>query len=187
MNRVELINSFISKRNYKSYLELGIYDGSTFNNINIENKISVDLNFNAKYKMSTDNFFKINNEKFDIIFIDADHRSIQLIKDIRNALNILNDNGVIICHDCNPPTFNDQVDDNNLYQTAWKAFVLNRFQTQFFSYCIDDDCGLGVIDTTKKTQVNEKIKAEWLEFDYFSNNRIFLLGLTTSEEAIKWI
>lgn len=187
MNRIELINKFIEKRDYKSYLELGIYDGSTFDNINIDDKISVDLNFNAMYKMTTDKFFEINNKKFDIIFIDADHRSIQLIKDIKNSFGILNNNGVIVCHDCNPPTFNDQLDENNLYQTAWKAFSIMRFNTHYFSYCIDADCGLGVFDTSKKTRIPEKPSAEWFNYEYFDKNRKYMLGLISSKEFEKWM
>jgi len=160
MTRVELINNIIQRRGYKTYLELGIFDGSTFNLVQCQEKTSVDLNFPAMFQGTTDNFFKQNNKKFDLIFIDADHRSFQLIKDINNAFECLSKDGVIVCHDCNPPTYRDQIDENNLYQTAWKAFVLARYQTQYYSFCVNSDCGMGVIDTRQKTKITDKIQIE---------------------------
>ena len=52
--------------------------------------------------MTSDEFFEQNKEKFDIVFIDGLHHSEQVYKDILNSLNILNEDGTIICHDMNP-------------------------------------------------------------------------------------
>ena len=63
-NRINCINEFINFRNYETYLELGIYKNETFNSINCANKTSVDSHHDCDYKMSTDDFFEINKNKF---------------------------------------------------------------------------------------------------------------------------
>lgn len=61
-------------------------------------------------KSTTDEFFKVrtqlskyhqvfDDDKFDAIFIDASHDYEQVLKDSKNALLALNDNGIIIWHD----------------------------------------------------------------------------------------
>ncbi len=174
--KTDFINKFINFRKYKSYLELGTNEKETFNKIKCNFKTSVDLNFDSDYKMSTDEFFKINTDKFDIIFIDANHTEAFLTRDIYNSLNCLNDGGVIICHDVNPPNEYSQIDENFLYQTAWKSFVKFRLSSNFLTYSLPYDCGLGIID--KKYQA-EKACFELpvdLEFSDLDRNRELFLG-----------
>ena len=61
-----------------------------------KNNISNLVNF---YKDGSDAFFKKNNKKYDLIFIDGNHTIDQAFKDIANAFNCLNKNGIIIIHD----------------------------------------------------------------------------------------
>jgi len=166
MNRPTLINKFIKERNFASYLELGVYDKTTFNTINCENKKCVDFQHPADYQMSTDDFFKINKYNYDIIFIDANHTEVFLTRDIENSLKILNTNGVIILHDVNPPDEFSQIDSNNRYQTAWKAFVKFRFSSDFFTYSYATDCGLGVIDTSKTMKIEKINNIDYLNLKY---------------------
>ena len=49
------------------------------------------------HKMTSDEFFYNNNDKFDIIFIDGLHQYEQVIKDVKNSLNCLTKNGIIDC------------------------------------------------------------------------------------------
>lgn len=105
-----LIKWLIHLTNCKSYLELGVEYGENINNIKNEVDICVGVdikdNFNTDsiefYKMKTDDFFKQNDKKFDIIFIDADHNFESVKKDFENSLNILNRYGIIIIHDTDP-------------------------------------------------------------------------------------
>ena len=57
-----------------------------FRNIMCKDKISVDINGNATFTMTTDKFFSNNTQNFDIIFIDADHDHRSVIKDLNNSL-----------------------------------------------------------------------------------------------------
>ena len=50
--------------------------------------------------MNTDYFFENNIEKFDVIFIDADHSYDGVLKDYENSLKCM-DSGYIILHDIN--------------------------------------------------------------------------------------
>ena len=178
MNRPTLINKFINERNFESYLELGVYDKTTFNQINCINKKCVDFQHPADYRMSTDDFFVINKNKYDIIFIDANHTELYLSRDIKNSLKILNENGVIILHDVNPPDEFSQIDSNNRYQTAWKAFVKFRFSSDFFTYSYATDCGLGVIDTSQTIKIFKRSDIDYLNLKWedFEKHREHFLG-----------
>ena len=110
--------------------------------------------------------FTNDNLTFDIIFIDANHTEVFLTRDIENSLKILNTNGVIILHDVNPPDEFSQIDSNNRYQTAWKAFVKFRFSSDFFTYSYATDCGLGVIDTSKTMKIEKINNIDYLNLKY---------------------
>jgi len=51
------------------------------------------------YTCGSNEFFKNNKEKFDIILIDGDHCYEQSKKDLENSLMSINEGGVIIIHD----------------------------------------------------------------------------------------
>ena len=54
---------------------------------------------------TSDNFFKKNKTKFDLIYIDASHTYENVLRDGKNAINVLNHNGLIIFDDL----FKDEV------------------------------------------------------------------------------
>ena len=107
---VQLVNSIKAEK----YLELGLYDGETFTAVAKSSKnikcTGVDikdlrlekLSYTLFHQMTTYEFFKINNNTFDVIFIDADHKYESVKVDFINALNVLNPRGVIILHDTDP-------------------------------------------------------------------------------------
>ena len=93
MKRYEIINLLIVKNGYKSYLEIGLDNGLNFSKIKIDNKKSVDpalgqySHAKPTYKLTSDDFFKQNKDKYDIIFIDGLHHSEQVYRDIKNSLD----------------------------------------------------------------------------------------------------
>jgi hypothetical protein len=105
-----LIYELVRRSNCKKYLELGIYDASCIKNIAniVEKAVGVDIqkkhnNTNFVFiEDTTDNFFEKNNDTFDIIFIDADHKFESVLKDFNNSLKILNKHGLILIHDTDP-------------------------------------------------------------------------------------
>ena len=52
-----------------------------------------------KFKINSDEFFKKNSQKFDVIYVDGYHRNDQVYKDCKNSWKFLNNNGVMICDD----------------------------------------------------------------------------------------
>ncbi|MDA9731242.1 class I SAM-dependent methyltransferase [Candidatus Pelagibacter sp.] len=52
-----------------------------------------------KIKDNSDNFFLVNTQKFDLIFVDGDHSSVQVKKDLYNSWKILNKGGYLILDD----------------------------------------------------------------------------------------
>ena len=107
----ELVWWIVKIQNAHTYLEIGVMYGDTFNEIRkiVPRAIGVDVNKRDTvipkcefYEMTSDNFFGQFKEKADVIFIDADHRFEQLVKDFENSLNILNQGGTIIMHDTDP-------------------------------------------------------------------------------------
>jgi len=61
-----IVNSYITKENEISYLEIGIENGYTFTNVNINDKIGVDpdpkIESSRIIKKTSDDFFKDNND-----------------------------------------------------------------------------------------------------------------------------
>ena len=108
--RHELLNFLIEKNGYKTYLEVGSWYGFTFKHIECQNKECCDpvkLFTELTYEMTSDELFKQlikDDKKYDIILIDGLHLEHQVDKDIVNALQCLNDGGVIVLDDSNPPT-----------------------------------------------------------------------------------
>lgn len=102
--RGHLINDLIIKYGYKSYLEIGVLIGTTFNSVQCENKIGVDPDpkIPSTIPVTSDEFFQTNTTKFDIVLIDGCHEKNQVYNDFKNSFRFLNDNGVIIFHDINP-------------------------------------------------------------------------------------
>lgn len=94
------------------FLELGTSTGVAFNSLTFDNKYTVDLKTpdliqghpNA-FQLSTDEFFATTElTDFDLIFIDANHDAEQVLKDYNSSVSRLASGGVIILHDCYPPT-----------------------------------------------------------------------------------
>ena len=93
----------------RSYLEIGCADNGCFDRVLAQHKVGVDPNQGGTHRMTSDEFFANNNQKFDAIFIDGMHTYQQVKKDFENARKVLNPAGVIFFHDVLP---------DNRY-TAW--------------------------------------------------------------------
>jgi hypothetical protein len=186
-NRYEIIQETINRKKYKSYLEIGCDQDEIFSKIIIDKKIGVDPSSGGTIRDTSDNFFKKNNIKFDIIFIDGLHEYDQVKKDIDNSLLFLNDNGVIFLHDCMPTRF--------IYQAVpratglwngdvWKNIVESRTKTEIDTYVIHADHGIGMIlKRTNKKLLNLNINNfKKLRFKNFFYNYKDYLNIVYQEE-----
>lgn len=110
MTRFDIINGLIQENEYKTYLEIGTQQSVSGHQVKIEHKTGVDPapmeriegDYDEFHQITSNEFFAINKQRFDIIFIDGDHSHEQSRKDFANAIYLLNKNGVIVMHDCLP-------------------------------------------------------------------------------------
>ena len=153
MTRTEIINSFIVKRGLRRYLEIGLNKSVNFDAVKADYKISIDPNpaCRATFKMTSDAYFAlIRNWKvfYDIVFIDGLHHSDQVERDIDNSLLHLSDNGVIICHDCNPTKEIEQRvprETSRWNGDCWKTIVKMRQRHNLTVHTVDTDEGCAII------------------------------------------
>lgn len=199
MYRFDIINHFIKKHNFINYLEIGVFHGECIEAIDISHKDGVDpgsegvVHPKVNYPITSDEFFQLIEKhpeiKYDIVFIDGLHHSVQVIKDITNSLKHSIDSGVVAMHDCNPPTKSHaQVPRNG--QCEWngdtyKAFLQSRIENpQHKHFVIDDDWGVGVILKNQRDfSINKNELQQGIDsWDYFNTHKIKLLNLISPDE-----
>ena len=188
--RAEIIQNIIDLKDFKSYLEIGTYKNEVFDKIKCKKKIGVDPVSGGNIRMTSDNFFKVNQDKFDIIFIDGLHTYKQVKKDILNSINCLRDGGVILLHDCLPLNYYSNAVPRCTYVWSgdvWKAFVEMRTKDDLDCYCCYADQGIGVILKRKnKNQLTIKFKKfSDIKFNYYFDNYKKLMCLKEYNEIIK--
>lgn len=188
MNRLEILNLLSSQINAKTYLEIGVEKGSVFHKLNIPSKIGVDPdpNSEATLKITSDEFFSTNRITFDLIFIDGLHHCDQVIKDIKNSLEILNPKGYILCHDMLPTSIEMQLVpriQSEWTGDCWKAWLNIRMsRSDLNMYVIDTDYGCGVI--SKGNQKLLKIDTD-LTFVNFSKNKNEWMNVVSVDNFMK--
>jgi hypothetical protein len=114
---------------FESFLELGVAGGRLKNIVMPAKYVGVDTTMSeaATHVMSTDEFFERNQDTFDMIFVDADHRYEQARKDLMSSMQILNEHGIIACHDTQPASEMDLsvaycLDSYRLTQEDWEGW-----------------------------------------------------------------
>lgn len=182
MKRTDVIQGIIDKKKARAYLEIGVFNGSNFFPIKARRKVAVDpsfafspmrklkwtvrnmSNWTARYhQVTSDDFFARGKGggRFDVAFIDGLHTYEQSLKDVLNALDSLNDDGVIVMHDCNPPheaaaqpaASREHMADLNLpgwtgewNGDVWKTVCYLRSRRKDLRvFVLDCDYGLGIV------------------------------------------
>lgn len=188
MDRVKLIQSLMKQKGLKNYLEIGVFNGHVFFRVKSTFKIAVDPEFkfdvlrkigktiinpynlfNKYYSKTSDDFFEQDapglfaKNKIDIALVDGMHEYAYALRDVENILNYLNDDGVIIMHDCNPAnkeaarTHEEWKEKGMTGQwngDVWKAIVhLRSLRKDIDVFVLDCDYGLGII-TKRKPENN---------------------------------
>ena len=195
MNRAEAINMIAKKINAKSYLEIGVQTGKTFRAVDMPFKIGVDPDpqwVDQTHLMGSDQFFSMNKQTFDIIFVDGLHHREQVYRDINNALKVLNDGGVILVDDCAPK--------KEAYQTSnptaihwtgdvWRAWLRIRGRFSSWKTCTYDiEFGLGCMYEPKEVQNVDREYREQLmiaaekSYQEFNDRFEELLDLKTTDD-----
>jgi len=172
-----IINKKIINKNVK-YLEIGCDLDGTFNSIplSISDKIGVDPKRGGTHRMTSDQFFENNNDKFDVIFIDGLHSYAQCKKDFLNSLEVLNEEGVIFFDDMLPVDWAMQYMPN--FQAkhtgdVWKL-AAEIIDTEAFNFkIVKSNYGIGVLelkDNIRKFPNNDYSKLTFKDYlDYVDN------------------
>ena len=153
--RTEIVNWLIKRRGYASYLEIGVGDGRHFQAVCCGKKVGVDpaegeyARAAPTHRMTSDEFFASNRETFDVVFIDGLHHCDVVTRDLRNALQILNPGGAVVCHDLNPRIEAMQRvprETSEWTGDCWKAWVrLRRERPELPMLVANTDYGVGII------------------------------------------
>ena len=184
--RWDLIEYLIKKNNYTNYLEIGCDQNQLFSKVIIDNKIGVDPVSGGNIRKTSDEFFKENNNKFDIVFIDGLHTYEQVKKDILNSIDFLNQNGIILVHDCMPDSLGKQAVPRYKMQwngDVWKAIIDLRQKEDLDIYTCEMDQGIGIITKKKNSSLlllNKPIHK--IKFrDYFDNYKEYMRVISLTE------
>lgn len=180
IQRYEIINHFTSKFEKCKYLEIGSQYRDCFDKVNADLKHDVEPAQNTEpiFKMSSDEFFKKNENIYDVIFVDGLHLCEQVLEDVRNSSNCLSDNGYIILHDCFPTA---EIEQLRVQKTAtwlgdvWRtqSWLVKRFKNVFTINDSDRGCGIieGKINFDRK-KYTDLFKLGWN--DYVVNHETLL-------------
>ncbi len=102
-----LVDPWIAEKNeiYKDSWYANLDDNSQniqneyYENLKKRFDFEIKNNFVKILRMKSDEFFKHNKDKFDLIYIDGNHLYEFVMRDISNSLNFLNTEGLIILDD----------------------------------------------------------------------------------------
>src|SRR3989338_3697424 len=199
MDRIDVVQKTLDKINGKVYLEIGVENGVSFLPISAEIKVGIDilpLNENIKkyfdgkskiyFQMNSVEFFNnykdiFEDYKIDVAFIDGFHGYEQSLKDVENCLNYLSKKGVIIMHDCNPPS-EIIATPPSLLESArkspkwngtwtgdvWKTIVhLRSFRNNLNIFVLNCDWGLGIITKGKSEGILNYSVKDIKKMSYF--------------------
>jgi hypothetical protein len=195
MYRYDIINKIAKKIKAKDYLEIGVYDGKCFQNVEIENKDAVDpspISDHTNFKITSDKFFEYLNPRkgYDIVFIDGLHLHKQSRKDFFNADMHLNPGGFILFHDTNPATFDHCQEQWILPEwngTVYQTII--ELRSEFSSYeifTVDTDYGVTVVRKGYQDKLNLNL-SNCMNFHFFNANRKEILNLISVEEFENWV
>ncbi len=186
-----IINYAIERFAYTKYLEIGCLDNATFDQIRAPYKVGVDPVSGGTHRMTSDTFFEISDDTFDVIFIDGLHYAEQVYKDVRNALCCLRKNGLIVLHDCRPSEEIHQLRQAKTYVwngDVWKAFMLFRQESTLDAITADFDHGVGLI-RMRPNSAPLSLEKSYLELQWhdYEMHREEWLRLSTEEDIKHWL
>lgn len=153
MTRTQIIQSLIDANGYKSYLEIGLGDGSNFMAIKCDIKDAVDPAplVDLGERMTSDAFFKIVNRSYDLIFLDGNHVARQVERDVINAWKFTNLGGMILMHDIKP--HNELMQRVPRQSKQWTGDVWRVWsglkKTKLRLEYIEEEYGMGVIHKSR--------------------------------------
>jgi predicted O-methyltransferase YrrM len=146
-----------------AYLELGLYQGDTFNRIapHCGRAVGVDIknvSINGEFFLgSTTEYFDtiVDSSRFNLIFIDADHSFESVKKDFNNAVKCLAHGGIIVLHDTDPE--NDKLFDSGYCGDSYKMVDYLEFNDLYNIVTLPiAEAGLSIITAKASTRTHQR-------------------------------
>ena len=189
VKRDVLVNFLISKKKYKNFLEIGCYRDDLFSKVIAEARTGVDPVSGGNVRKTSDDFFRENNNEFDLIFIDGLHHYNQARKDLENSLNCISEKGLVMLHDCLPINIFNQsvprVDFERWNGDVWKLIFQISENPEYELNVVKIDHGIAILKKKQyqqKTILTRSEKFENLKFIYFAKNYKKKFNLISFEE-----
>ena len=194
-NRTALLNFIIANHSKKvkcNYLEIGCASNINFDSICLTNKVGVDPDIGGTHRLTSDDYFeKYQDKKFDLIFLDGLHTYKQTKKDLSNALQVLNEGGVIVMDDFIPRDWREHFTPR--VQTQWNGDIwkisfelLNAKGIEFRILTIDGGQCI-IFKKQKETFIPDSYNEfKDLSFEYFFNN-FSSLPIINLENGLNWL
>lgn len=168
--RVGIVAAELRRFRKPRYLEIGVNTGVLFLHVRAARKVGVDpearvprwkwyahpnsLLRGSFFRTTSDRFFEALDpeHRFDVVFVDGDHRFEQSLRDIESALSHLSDEGVVLVHDVSPPdagsTSRDPADARGgpWCGDVWRSIAhLRATRPDLTVETLDTDFGIGVV------------------------------------------
>lgn len=126
----DLIIQLVRLHQPKTYVEVGVQKGYTFNTIApmVKRAIAVDVKIQKSiitrdgiehYEMPSSEFMKQWKDPIDLLFIDGDHRKETVIADFDGLSTFVPTTGLILLHDTGPVC--EKLLDDSYCSNAWEA------------------------------------------------------------------
>ncbi|HZW66367.1 MAG TPA: class I SAM-dependent methyltransferase [Hanamia sp.] len=224
MDRIKLIKFLLSRKKSKHYLEIGVFSGHVFFKIKSTFKIAVDpafqfsffrkliktlLNpsnfYNKYFSKTSDQFFKENAanlfalKKIDVALIDGMHEHDFALRDVENTLKYLDDDGIIIMHDCNPLKKEATISfrewkakgmEGTWNGDTWKTIIyLRSLRKDINVFVLDCDHGLGIITKRKSGNMLNFSPEEisHLTYEQFNENKNHWINLKNADYIFEYL
>ena len=159
-SRTDIINQEIRRNKAERYLEVGVrHAADNYDRVICKEKTGIDSRDQDKspglLRQDSDTFFMVTVNKFDVIFIDGDHRYDQCQRDLKNALKHLRRGGVIILHDCLPTCAAEALPEKPNTGKAWCGEVWRVFlgvmqRKDLCATLVPSDHGVGIVKRGRK-------------------------------------
>lgn len=191
-NRIAVVNLLLNRFKNPAYLEIGCQGDTLFNSVPALRKTGIDPASGGNVRMTSDEFFAINKEQFDVVFIDGLHTYEQVRRDVINAIKSINHEGWIALHDMLPRNWIEHhvpiISQGAWTGDVWKvAFELIKTEGIEFKI-LKIDHGVGVIKVLNQNAVLKDYREELnhKEFDYYYEN-LSKLPIVEWENSQDWL
>lgn len=203
MQRHEIVNLLAGGRRGR-YLEIGVDWGQTFKGVKMADKHGVDPDFKVDpaslpgqcHVALSDAFFKNNNLRFDVVFIDGLHTYDQSKRDFENSWKCLERGGFVIIDDCRPPDAIAAISDVGASLKAraesgfpenmtwmgdvYKTIIWINDETEIAYAYIAENTNLAVAwqETAQRNRISTSISdIETFSFERFATTKFPVLGI----------